>query len=225
MPINKQAYEQLIADLGSHHVTLVAVSKTKSVEEIRELYDLGQKDFGENYVQELTEKQSKLPNDIHWHFIGHLQTNKVKQIASFIHLMQSVDSAKLLQEINKQAQKNNRIINCLLQVHIAQEETKFGLNEQELQELIGTNANELHELKNTRIAGLMGMASFTDDMEKVRTEFRYLKTLFDKLIPKPVTHNSQLTTLSMGMSSDYSVAIEEGSNMIRIGSLIFGARN
>ena len=225
-----EAYEQLIADLGSHHVTLVAVSKTKSVEEIKELYDLGQKDFGENYVQELTEKQSKLPNDIRWHFIGHLQSNKVKQIASFIHLIQSVDSVKLLQEINKQAKKNNRVIDCLLQVHIAQEETKFGLDEQELHELIGTNANELHELKNIRIAGLMGMASFTNDMEKVRNEFRYLKTLFDKLVTKLVTHNSQpianrVTTLSMGMSSDYFVAIEEGSNMVRIGSLIFGARN
>ena len=146
MSVNKEAYEQLIADLGSHHVTLVAVSKTKSVEEIKELYDLGQKDFGENYVQELTEKQSKLPKDIRWHFIGHLQSNKVKQIAPFIHLIQSVDSVKLLQEINKQAKKNNRIIDCLLQVHIAQEETKFGLDEKELQELIGTNSNELHEL-------------------------------------------------------------------------------
>ena len=221
MPINKRAYEQLIADLGSHHVTLVAVSKTKSVEEIKELYELGQKDFGENYVQELTEKQSKLPNDIRWHFIGHLQSNKVKQIASFIHLIQSVDSVRLLQEINKQAQKNNRTINCLLQVHIAQEETKFGLNETELNEL----NNSICQYQNIRIAGLMGMASLTDDMEKVRTEFRYLKTLFAKLVSKPVTHNLQLTTLSMGMSSDYSVAIEEGSNMIRIGSLIFGARN
>ena len=221
MPINKQAYEQLIADLGSHHVTLVAVSKTKSVEEIRELYDLGQKDFGENYVQELTEKQSKLPNDIHWHFIGHMQSNKVKQIASFIHLIQSVDSAKLLQEINKQAQKNNRIINCLLQVHIAQEETKFGLDETELNEL----NNSVSQYPNICVAGLMGMASLTDDMQKVRNEFRYLKTLFDKLGTKLATHNSQPATLSMGMSSDYSVAIEEGSNMIRIGSLIFGARN
>ena len=224
MAVNKQAYEQLIADLGSHHATLVAVSKTKSVEEIKELYDLGQKDFGENYVQELTEKQSKLPNDIQWHFIGHLQSNKVKQIAPFIHLIQSVDSVKLLQEINKQAKKNNRIIECLLQVHIAQEETKFGLDENELQKLIGTNANELHELKNIRIAGLMGMASFTDDMEKVRSEFRYLKNLFDTFTKLPID-NCQLTILSIGMSSDYFVAIEEGSNMVRIGSLIFGARN
>jgi pyridoxal phosphate enzyme (YggS family) len=225
MSMNKQTYEQLIADLGSHHVTLVAVSKTKSVEEIKELYDLGQKDFGENYVQELTEKQSKLPNDIRWHFIGHLQSNKVKQIAPFIHLIQSVDSIKLLQEINKQGKKNNRIIDCLLQVHIAQEETKFGLDETELETLVNTNSNELHDLKNVRIVGLMGMASLTDDMEKVRIEFRYLKTLFDKLAAKLITHNSQLTTLSMGMSSDYFVAVEEGSNMVRIGSLIFGARN
>ena len=229
MSVNKQAYEQLIADLGSHHVTLVAVSKTKSVEEIKELYDLGQRDFGENYVQELTDKQSQLPKDIHWHFIGHLQTNKVKQVAPFIHLVQSVDSPKLLQEINKQARKNNRVIDCLLQVHIAQEETKFGLNEQELETLINTNASELHELQNVRIVGLMGMASLTDDMEKVRAEFRYLKTLFDKLAPLtthlPIAIGTPLTILSMGMSSDYFVAIEEGSNMVRIGSLIFGARN
>jgi len=222
MPVNKQTYEQLIADLGSHHATLVAVSKTKSVEEIKELYDLGQKDFGENYVQELTEKQSQLPNDIRWHFIGHLQSNKVKQIASFIHLIQSVDSVKLLQEINKQAKKNDRVIDCLLQVHIAQEETKFGLDETELNELLNIS---IFQYQNIRIAGLMGMASLTDDMQKVRTEFRYLKTLFDKLAATLITHNPQLTTLSMGMSSDYFVAIEEGSNMVRIGSLIFGARN
>jgi pyridoxal phosphate enzyme (YggS family) len=230
MSINKEAYEQLIADLGSHHVTLVAVSKTKSVEEIKELYDFGQKDFGENYVQELAAKQSQLPEDIRWHFIGHLQTNKVKQIAPFIHLVQSVDSLKLLQEINKQAQKNNRVIDCLLEVHIAREETKFGLDETELESLTNTNAPELHELENIRIVGLMGMASFTDDTEKVRSEFRYLKTLFDKLTAKlttqlPIAIGTPLTTLSMGMSSDYFVAIEEGSTMVRIGSLIFGARN
>jgi len=225
MSVNKEAYKQLIADLGSHHVTLVAVSKTKSVQEIKELYDLGQKDFGENYVQELVEKQSQLPKDLRWHFIGHLQTNKVKQIASFIHLVQSVDSVKLLQEVNKQAKKINRVIDCLLQVHIAQEETKFGLDENELETLMNTNASELRELENIRIVGLMGMASFTDNLDKVRSEFRYLKTLFDKLTAKLTTHNSQLTTLSMGMSSDYFVAIEEGSNMVRIGSLIFGARD
>jgi len=222
MSVNKQAYEQLIADLGSHHVTLVAVSKTKSVEEIKELYNLGQKDFGENYVQEVTEKQSHLPNDIRWHFIGHLQSNKVKQIASFVHLIQSVDSVKLLQEINKQAKKNNRVIDCLLQVHIAQEETKFGLDENELNELLN---NSISQYQNIQIVGLMGMATLTDDMEKVRTEFRHLKTLFDELTANLTTHHSSFTTLSMGMSSDYFVAIEEGSNMVRIGSLIFGARN
>ena len=222
--INKQAYEQLIADLNSHRVTLVAVSKTKSVEEIKELYDLGQKDFGENYVQELSEKQSQLPKDIRWHFIGHLQSNKVKQIAPFIHLVHAVDSLKLLQEINRQGKKNDRVIDCLLQVHIAREETKFGLDENELKTLASTNANELHQLQNVRIVGLMGMASFTDDMEKVRIEFRYLKRLFETYAKLPID-NCQFTILSMGMSSDYFVAIEEGSTMVRIGSLIFGARN
>lgn len=220
MPVNKDAYEQLMADLGSHDVTLVAVSKTKSVEEIKELYDLGQRDFGENYVQELTEKQLQLPKDIRWHFIGHLQTNKLKQVASFIHLIQSVDSLKLLREINKQAQKDNRVIDCLLQIHIAQEETKFGLDENELNELFN---NSITQLKNVRICGLMGMASFTDDMEKVRKEFKFLKALFDKYAKLPID-NCQLTIISIGMSSDYPIAIEEGSTMVRIGSLIFGAR-
>ena len=221
MSVNKEAYEQLIADLGSHHVTLVAVSKTKSVEEIKELYDLGQKDFGENYVQEVTEKQSQLPNDIRWHFIGHLQSNKVKQITSFIHLIQSVDSLKLLQEINKQGKKNDRVIDCLLQVHIAQEETKFGLDENELNDLLN---NSISQYQNIRICGLMGMASLTDDMEKVKSEFKYLRSIFEKHA-KLQTSNFKLQTLSMGMSSDYFIAIEEGSNMVRIGSLIFGARN
>jgi len=221
MSVNKEAYEQLIADLGSHHVTLVAVSKTKSVEEIKELYDLGQKDFGENYVQEVTEKQSQLPTDIRWHFIGHLQSNKVKQITPFIHLIQSVDSLKLLQEINKQGKKNDRAIDCLLQVHIAQEETKFGLDEGELNDLLN---NSISQYQNIRICGLMGMASLTDEMEKVKSEFKYLRSIFEKHA-KLQTSNFKLQTLSMGMSSDYFVAIEEGSNMVRIGSLIFGARS
>src|SRR5215471_6860634 len=220
MPINKLTYEQLTADLGSHHVTLVAVSKTKSVQEIKELYDLGHRDFGENYEQELVDKQSQLPDDIRWHFIGHLQSNKVKKIASFIHLIQSVDSSKLLNEINKLAEKNNRIINCLLQVHIAEEATKFGLDELELSMLLDANFSELQELRNVSIRGLMGMASFSDDMEKVKTEFRYLKSLFDKFKQK----RSTFDTLSMGMSADYSVAVAEGSTMVRIGSLIFGER-
>ena len=221
MSVNKKTYEQLLADLGSHHAALVAVSKTKSIEEIKELYDLGQKDFGENYVQEVTEKQSQLPNDIRWHFIGHLQSNKVKQITSFIHLIQSVDSLKLLQEINKQGKKNDRAIDCLLQVHIAQEETKFGLDEGELNDLLN---NSISQYQNIRICGLMGMASLTDDMKKVRSEFKYLRSIFEKHA-KLQTSNFKLQTLSMGMSSDYFVAIEEGSNMVRIGSLIFGARS
>ena len=220
MAVNKQAYEQLIADLGSHHVTLVAVSKTKSIEEIKELYDLGQRDFGENYVQELTDKQTQLPKDIRWHFIGHLQSNKAKLIAPFVHLIQSVDSLKLLQEINKQAKKAQRIVDCLLQIHIAQEETKFGFDEKEVDLLI----RELENLNSVRICGLMGMASFTDDMEKVRSEFRMLKSLFDKHTKLQIT-NYKPQTLSMGMSGDYSIAVEEGSNMVRIGSLIFGSRN
>lgn len=220
MAVNKVAYEQLAADLGSHHVTLVAVSKTKSIQEIKELYELGHRDFGENYEQELVDKQSQLPKDIRWHFIGHLQSNKVKRLAPFIHLVQSVDSFKLLKEIDKQAQKNVRVVDCLMQVHIAQEETKFGLDEKELDELINTNSSELRELRNVRISGLMGMASFTDDMDKVRSEFKYLRSLFDKF----KIDNVGFKILSMGMSADYSIAVEEGSTMVRIGSLIFGER-
>lgn len=220
MPVYKQEYQKLKAELDSKSITLVAVSKTKSVEEIMELYNLGHRDFGENYVQELTAKAEQLPNDIRWHFIGHLQTNKIKYIAPFVHLIQSVDSFKLLKEINKQALKHNRIIDCLLQVHIAQEETKFGLDENELAALLNGSINEL---PNARIAGLMGMASFTDDMSKVRNEFRYLKSFFDKY-EKLLIANGQLPVLSMGMSSDFKIAIEEGSNMVRIGSLIFGER-
>jgi PLP dependent protein len=220
MPINKLTYEQLTADLGSHDVALVAVSKTKSVQEIKELYDLGHRDFGENYEQELVDKQSQLPQDIRWHFIGHLQSNKVRKIAPFIHLVQSVDSLKLLKEINKQGGKSNRVIDCLLQIHIAQEETKFGLDGQELETLMDTNNHEIHELKNVNVCGLMGMASFTDNLDTVRAEFRYLKTFFDKF----KQNHSTFHILSMGMSADYSVAVEEGSTMVRIGSLIFGER-
>jgi pyridoxal phosphate enzyme (YggS family) len=214
--IDKEAYEKIIEKLQPKNVTLVAVSKTKPPEAIKELYDLGQRDFGENYVQEMVDKQAQLPSDIRWHFIGHLQTNKVKYITPFVHLIHGVDSLKLLKEINKQALKANRIINVLLQVHIAQEETKFGLDEKELEEIFNPNSSQLHELKNIRIQGLMGMASFTENEEQIRKEFRYLKTLFDKY--------TQLQTLSMGMSADYEIAIEEGSNMVRIGSLIFGSR-
>lgn len=221
MPVNKEAYQKLVSELSSKNVRLVAVSKTKSVEDIKQLCDLGQRDFGENYVQELVEKEKLLPKDIRWHFIGHLQSNKVKQVAPFIHLIQSVDSLKLLKEINKQAEKNSRVINCLLQMHIAQEETKFGLDEQELHELM----NELHELKSIKIVGLMGMASLTDDMEKVRGEFRKLKSFYDRVNAQYSIFNIQCSTLSMGMTSDYKIAIEEGSNMVRIGSLLFGERS
>ena len=176
MPVNKEAYRRIADELQSKNVALVAVSKTKPVEDIKVLYDLGHRDFGENYVQELTDKQPQLSSDIRWHFIGHLQSNKVKYIAPFISLIQGVDSLKLLTEINKQGEKNNRVIDCLLQVHIAQEETKFGMDDKELDEAISKSA----QLHNVKVCGLMGMASFTDDMNKVRKEFSSLKTLFDK---------------------------------------------
>jgi PLP dependent protein len=215
MAVNTEAYKNLCDVLQQKNVTLVAVSKTKPVADIKALYDLGQRDFGENYVQELAGKAEQLPKDIRWHFIGHLQTNKVKSIAHFVHLIHGVDSLKLSEEINKQALKNNKTIDCLLQIYIAREETKFGLDEEELNVLVSQYANE--PMSNLRVCGLMGMASFTENMETVRNEFHYLKTLFTK--------NANLTILSMGMSSDYKIAIEEGSTMVRIGSLLFGTRN
>lgn len=216
MSVNIEQYQRISSELVAANVTLVAVSKTKPAEDIKTLYDIGQRDFGENYVQELVDKQSVLPIDIRWHFIGHLQSNKVKYIAPFVHLIHGVDSLKLLKEINKQAAKNNRIIDCLLQVHIATEETKFGMDEQELKDTI----EQLSNFPNVRIRGLMGMASFTDDQEKVRSEFRSLHNIFKQsaMIHQPSA------ILSMGMSGDYTIAIEEGSNMVRIGSLLFGAR-
>jgi len=221
MAINEEAYAELMNELKDKNVTVVAVSKTKTAEDIFELYKLGQQDFGENYGQELLEKYLKLPPDIRWHFIGHLQTNKVKHIVPFVYLIHSVDSYKLLSEINRQAQKINRVINCLLQVHIAQEETKFGFDEKELDEIINELTNV--PMKNIDILGLMGMASFTDDLDKVRGEFKYLKGLFDKF-KKSEIRNPKSEILSMGMSNDYKIAIEEGSNMVRIGSLLFGER-
>lgn len=220
MPVNADAYQKIIAELNTNEVKLVAVSKTKSVEDILELYNLGERDFGENYVQELAEKYELTPKDIRWHFIGHLQSNKVKYIAPFVSLIQSVDTIKLLGEIDKQAKKNYRIIDCLLQVHIAAEETKFGFDENELHELLSTNFTNY---KNLRIRGLMGMATFINDIEKVRNEFKLLKSLFDKYAKLSIL-NSQFSLISMGMSADYKTAIEEGSNMVRIGSLIFGER-
>lgn len=230
MAVNKNAYKGISTELATKNVSLIAVSKTKPIEDILELYHLGQRDFGENYVQELVEKYEKLPKDIRWHFIGHLQSNKVKYIAPFVSLIHGVDSEKLLKEINKQAVKNNRVIPCLLQVYIAEEETKFGFDDKGLDELITqlsaatpTNQAVGEVFKNTSVKGLMGMASFTDDTKKARKEFNYLKLLFDKYSKRHFPH-SPFSILSMGMSADYKMAIEEGSNMVRIGSLLFGNR-
>ena len=220
MSINTEKYQEIVAELNGK-ATLVAVSKTKPPKDIQTLYDLGQRDFGENYVQELTQKQEQLPKNINWHYIGHLQSNKVKYIAPFVHLIHGVDSLSLLKEINKQALKNNRIIDCLLQIHIAKEETKFGLDYHELDAILTT---DLSSLKNIRIIGLMGMASFSNDMNLVRSEFNYLKTLFEKY-SQHNTPNTKLQTLSMGMSADYKFALDAGSNMLRIGSLLFGSRS
>lgn len=209
------------------HVTLVAVSKTKPVSDLLEAYEVGQRIFGENYVQELVEKQDLLPKDIQWHFIGHLQSRKVKLIAPFVSLIHGVDSLKLLQEINKQAEKNNRVIDCLLQIHIAEEESKFGLDEKELEDiqkqLLDSARSSDNAFKNIRVVGLMGMATFTEDQNQIKKEFTYLKSLFDKY-SKEKTENFQLNTLSMGMSGDYTLAISCGSTMVRIGSSIFGTR-
>lgn len=204
------------------HITLIAVSKTKPIELIREAYEAGQRDFGENYAQELAEKQLQLPADIKWHAIGHLQTNKVKYIASFVHLIHAVDSIKLLEEINKQALKNKRVIYCLLQIYIAKEETKFGLSFEECEALL--QSEEFSKLKNIKIIGFMGMASNTSNNAQIKNEFHMLKDFFDKHVNHE-TSNFKLQVLSMGMSSDYKIAIEEGSTMVRIGSSIFGERN
>lgn len=200
-------------------VTLVAVSKTKPESELMEAYDAGQRIFGENKVQEMTQKWESMPKDIQWHMIGHVQRNKVKYMAEYVALIHGVDSFRLLKEINKQALKYNRCIDCLLQLHIAEEDTKFGLDTNELQEIL--TSEQFQELKNVRISGLMGMATFTDDQMQIRREFKTLKKHFDKtkeVLPK-------IDILSMGMSGDYEIAIEEGANMVRIGSSIFGARN
>lgn len=203
------------------HVTLVAVSKTKPVSDLMEAYNAGQRIFGENKIQEMTDKWEEMPKDIQWHMIGHVQSNKVKFMAPYVTLIHGVDSLKLLQEIDKQALKNNRIINCLLQIYIAEEESKFGLDESELNELL--TSLEFKQLKNIRILGLMGMATFTDDQNQIKKEFTNLKSTFDS-IQKLETANCQFNTISMGMSGDYKLAIECGSTMVRIGSSIFGGR-
>lgn len=206
----------------SDNVTLVAVSKTKPKEAIKEAYLAGQRVFGENKVQELVEKAETLPNDIEWHLIGHLQRNKVKYIAPFVSLIHAVDSLRLLQEINKQGAKNNRTIDCLLQFHIADEDTKFGLDENEAIELL--NSETYQGMNNIKLCGVMGMATFTDNLEQVRDEFQKLHKLFDKLKTSHFSLNEDFKTISMGMSGDWEIAIEEGSNMIRVGSSIFGSR-
>jgi len=221
MPVNISAYQSIQATLTDQQVTLVAVSKTKPHEELMELYALGHRAFGENYVQELVDKEAALPKDIQWHFIGHLQSNKVKYIAPFVYLIHGVDSEKLLQEINKQAIKQNRIIDCLLQIHIATEETKFGFDGPALHELL--MSGRLAVYTNIRIRGLMGMASFSEDQALLTQEFTILKMYFDKA--QQTFPDGSFNTLSMGMSSDYALAITKGSTMVRIGSLLFGARN
>jgi len=214
----KENLQRIKAELLAQ-VTLVAVSKTKPIELIQEAYTAGQRDFGENYIQELEDKYKQLPTDIRWHAIGHLQSNKVKHIAPFVYLIHGVDSLKLLQEINKQAQKNNRVIDCLLQIFIAKEETKFGFSFEECENLF--QSGEIDKLKNIRVVGFMGMATNTDNETQIRNEFCSLKNFFDK-----ISHlNPHISILSMGMSSDYKIAIEEGSTLIRIGSSIFGERN
>ncbi|MFK7812483.1 MAG: YggS family pyridoxal phosphate-dependent enzyme [Maribacter sp.] len=200
-------------------VTLVAVSKTKPVSDLQEAYDAGQRVLGENKVQEMTQKWEAMPKDIQWHMIGHVQRNKVKYMAEFVSLIHGVDSFKLLKEIDKQAKKHNRVIDCLLQIHIAEEDTKFGLDESELNEIIASE--EFKQLENVRVVGLMGMATFTDNREQIRREFKQLKSIYTSLENKL----ENLGILSMGMSGDYQMAIEEGSTMVRIGSSIFGARN
>lgn len=208
------------------HVTLVAVSKTKPVADLMEAYNAGQRIFGENKIQEMTDKWEEMPKDIQWHMIGHVQTNKVKFMAEYVSLIHGVDSLKLLQEINKQAQKYNRVIDCLLQIYIAEEESKFGLDENELDEILKQVQNDTDNYKNIRIVGLMGMATFTDNQNQIKKEFDNLKNIFDKINADAISKDAinRVSILSMGMSGDYKLAIECGSTMVRIGSSIFGTR-
>ncbi|MES2265918.1 MAG: YggS family pyridoxal phosphate-dependent enzyme [Bacteroidota bacterium] len=214
--------KSLKKETGEINVQLLAVSKTKPVEDLQQAYDAGQRLFGENTVQEMVEKQEQLPKDIEWHLIGHLQSNKVKYIAPFVSMIQSVDSIKLLQEINKHAEKNKRVIDCLLQIYIADEETKFGLGFDEAIELL--RSEEYAALKNIRVRGLMGIATNTDSEKQIKEEYYELKTFFDGIKVSFLRKEESFDTLSMGMSSDYKLAIEQGSNMVRLGSTIFGSR-
>ncbi|MBC3848013.1 YggS family pyridoxal phosphate-dependent enzyme [Winogradskyella echinorum] len=204
------------------NVTLVAVSKTKPVSDLMEAYNAGQRIFGENKIQEMTEKYEQMPKDIEWHMIGHVQSNKVKYMAEFVSLIHGVDSFKLLKEINKQAQKHDRVIDCLLQIKIADEDSKFGMSAEDASTLL--QSDEFSELQHIKIVGVMGMATFTDDLKQVENEFKLLKSTFNALKPVQTT-NCRLQTISMGMSGDYQLAIECGSTMVRVGSSIFGARN
>jgi pyridoxal phosphate enzyme (YggS family) len=212
----------LLDQLAPYHARLIAVSKTHPPEMILPLYEEGQRDFGENKVQELVDKQPLLPDDVRWHFIGHLQRNKVKYIAPFVHLIHSVDSSKLLMEINKRAAQNDRVIDVLLQFHVAEEETKYGLDMQEATDLL--NHPNFPEWKNVRIVGVMGMATFTDDEEQVRREFAQLHRIFEQLRERFFTDQPSFKEISMGMSGDYQLALECGSTMVRVGSLLFGPR-
>lgn len=217
---NLEKYQEI---LKKYEASLIAVSKTKPKADLLQAYEAGQREFGENKVQELADKAQTLPQDINWHMIGHLQRNKVKYIAPFIKLIHSVDSVRLLKEINKQALKNDRVIDCLLQVYIAKEETKFGFSELELKEYLLSEA--FGELQNIRITGLMGMATNTSNQNQIRAEFKHLKSISEELKVELGSDVVTLTELSMGMTSDYQIALEEGSTMVRIGSAIFGARN
>jgi PLP dependent protein len=223
--MDKEQYNKLKEECSANGVTLVAVSKTKPIAAIEELYAVGHRDFGENYVQELVEKQAALPKDIQWHFIGHLQSNKVKMIAPFVQLIHAVDSFRLLQEIEKQAAKNSRVINVLLQLHIAVEETKYGMDENELMTCLEYYTAQRAGFTHIRIRGIMGMASFTDDENQVRIEMRQIYTAFQQMKKTFFIGKPYFDTCSMGMSGDYKIAMQEGSTMLRIGSLLFGERN
>jgi pyridoxal phosphate enzyme (YggS family) len=221
MAFDKSSFLKILKELESYEATLVAVSKTKPAESIAEALAAGQKNFGENYVKELVDKHQQLPAYVQWHFIGHLQRNKVGSIAPFVSLIQSVDSLRLLNQIQNEGRKNNRVIDCLIQLHIAKEETKFGFSFDEAE--LFFHSNEINSFDCIRIKGFMGMASLTDDQQQVKKEFHSLKLFFDK-IKKYKGTNSDIQILSMGMTGDYKIALDEGSNMIRIGSAIFGER-
>ncbi len=218
----KESLENIRATLPKS-VTLVAVSKTKPISDLQEAYDAGQRIFGENHALEMRDKYEVLPKDIRWHFIGHLQTNKIKYIIPFVTLIHSIDSANLLEAVNKEAAKHNRVVDCLLQFHIAQEETKFGLDIEEAKQLLDSEA--FKSMKNVCICGVMGMATFTDDKAEIRKEFKHLKAIFETLKTEYFDNQTRFNEISMGMSDDYMIAVEEGTTLVRVGSKIFGARN